>query len=105
MEIENQALCLARGNKELLSHSVQHRRGLPFGFRLARSGMVSLCAYREPDRKTWRTSFALEELFQQIHPNNKYLFKHQSLQYRTHGDIWDYLYLQAQQDRDRIFTH
>ncbi|MGB8408869.1 MAG: zinc carboxypeptidase, partial [Gallionella sp.] len=46
---------------------------------------------------------ALEELFQQIHPNNKYLFEPQSLQYRTHGDIWDYLYLQAQQDRDRIF--
>lgn len=46
---------------------------------------------------------ALEELFQQIHPNNKYLFEPQSLQYRTHGDIWDHLYLQTQQDQSKTF--
>jgi len=46
---------------------------------------------------------ALENLFQQTHPNNRYLFEPQSLQYRTHGDVWDYLYLQAQQDGSKIF--
>ncbi|ADE11405.1 M14 family zinc carboxypeptidase [Sideroxydans lithotrophicus] len=45
----------------------------------------------------------LEELFQQTHPNTRYLFEPQSVQYRTHGDIWDYLYLQSQNDRNRTF--
>ncbi|HMC13477.1 MAG TPA: zinc carboxypeptidase, partial [Gallionellaceae bacterium] len=46
---------------------------------------------------------ALEELFQQTHPNTRYLFEPQCLQYCTHGDIWDYLYLKAQQDKSKIF--
>jgi hypothetical protein len=46
---------------------------------------------------------ALEELFRQIYPNNKYLFEPQSLQYRAHGDIWDHLYLLAQRQSDRTF--
>jgi len=39
---------------------------------------------------------SLQELFEQSYPNHRYLFEPQSLQYRTHGDVWDYLYLQAQ---------
>lgn len=38
---------------------------------------------------------ALENLFNQSHPHHAYLFEPQSRQYRTHGDLWDYLYLQA----------
>ncbi len=45
----------------------------------------------------------LEDLYQQTHPNNRYLFEPQSLHYRTHGDVWDYLYLQAQPDKSKIF--
>jgi hypothetical protein len=45
----------------------------------------------------------LEELFQQTYPNHRYLFEPQSVQYRTHGDVWDYLYLQARQDRSKTF--
>jgi hypothetical protein len=45
----------------------------------------------------------LEDLYQQAHPNGRYLFEPQSLHYRTHGDVWDYLYLQAQQDKSKIF--
>ena len=45
----------------------------------------------------------LEELYQQTYPNNRYLFEPQSVQYRTHGDVWDYLYLQAQQDKSKTF--
>ena len=45
----------------------------------------------------------LEELFHQTFPNNRYLFEPQSLHYRTHGDVWDYLYLQAQQDKSKTF--
>jgi hypothetical protein len=36
---------------------------------------------------------ALEELFSQSYPNHNYLFEPQSRQYLTHGDLWDYLYL------------
>ena len=46
---------------------------------------------------------SLEELFEQTHPNHRYLFEPQSLQYRTHGDIWDFLYLQAQQEPEKTF--
>jgi hypothetical protein len=46
---------------------------------------------------------SLEELFQQTHPNHRYLFEPQSLQYRTHGDIWDYLYLQSQEQPGKTF--
>lgn len=45
----------------------------------------------------------LEELFHETFPNNRYLFEPQSLQYRTHGDIWDYLYLQSQQQANKTF--
>lgn len=46
---------------------------------------------------------ALEELFNQTHPNHNYIFEPQSRQYLTHGDLWDYLYLQATQDSQRVF--
>jgi hypothetical protein len=45
----------------------------------------------------------LEELFQETYPNNRYLFEPQSLHYRTHGDVWDYLYLQSLRDRSKTF--
>lgn len=45
----------------------------------------------------------LEELFHQTLPNNRYLFEPQSKHYRTHGDIWDYLYLQSQRDKRKTF--
>lgn len=45
----------------------------------------------------------LEELFHQTFPNNRYLFEPQSLHYRTHGDMWDYLYLQSRQDKSKTF--
>lgn len=39
--------------------------------------------------------WSLAELFQQTYPNHKYLIEPQSLRYRTHGDIWDSLYMQT----------
>lgn len=49
---------------------------------------------------------ALEELFSQSHPHHNYVFEPQSRQYRTHGDLWDYLYLQslkAAAAQDKVF--
>lgn len=39
---------------------------------------------------------ALEQLFSESYPNHNYVFEPQSRQYRTHGDLWDYLYLQGE---------
>jgi hypothetical protein len=46
---------------------------------------------------------ALENLFSMSYPNHSYLFEPQSRQYLTHGDLWDYLYMQNIQDKNRIF--
>lgn len=46
---------------------------------------------------------ALLNLFNQTYPDNNYLFEPQSKQYLTHGDLWDYLYLQAHTHSSRVF--
>lgn len=47
---------------------------------------------------------ALEELFSHSYPHHNYVFEPQSLQYRTHGDLWDHLYLHAaRQTGQRVF--
>lgn len=46
---------------------------------------------------------ALEELFSQSYPNHNYVFEPQSSQYRTHGDLWDHLYLNAVSRSERVF--
>lgn len=46
---------------------------------------------------------ALEELFSESYPNHNYVFEPQSRQYRTHGDLWDYLYLNGTADNARVF--
>lgn len=39
--------------------------------------------------------FCLRRLFMQTYPYQNYHFEPQSLHYLTHGDLWDYLYLQS----------
>jgi hypothetical protein len=46
---------------------------------------------------------ALEQLFSQSYPHHNYMFEPQSRQYRTHGDLWDHLYLHAAREADRVF--
>ncbi len=46
---------------------------------------------------------ALEELFSESYPNHNYVFEPQSRQYRTHGDLWDYLYLNGTSYSGRVF--
>lgn len=38
---------------------------------------------------------ALHRVFQQTHAHHNYVFEPQNLQYLTHGDLWDHLYLRA----------
>lgn len=47
--------------------------------------------------------YALHRIFEQSHVHHQYVFEPQSLQYLTHGDLWDHLYLRAQQDAPRTF--
>lgn len=47
--------------------------------------------------------FVLHDLFNQAYPNHNYVFEPQSRQYLTHGDLWDYLYLQAVEKEERVF--
>lgn len=46
---------------------------------------------------------ALKTIFSQSHSYHRYTFEPQSLQYLTHGDLWDHLYQQAGSDPGRIF--
>jgi len=41
---------------------------------------------------------ALKTLFEQTYPSHNYIVEPQSLQYLTHGDLWDYFYLRARND-------
>jgi hypothetical protein len=101
MEIENQALCKVVTD-ELLSRPFSIALDCHSGFGL-RDRLWFPHAHSVHPIHHLADILALEELFEQSHPNHRYLFEPQSLQYRTHGDIWDYLYLQAQQDPGKTF--
>ena len=102
MEAESQALCRVV-QEELLSRpfsiSVDCHSG--FGFR---DRVWFPHAYSTNPIEHLAEILALEELFKQTHPtNNNYLFEPQFLQYSSHGDLWDYLYLQSRQNENRTF--
>ena len=101
MEIENQALCRTV-QEELLSRHFSIAVDCHSGFG-SRDRIWFPYAHSVNPIPHLAEILALEELFQNIYPNNKYLFEPQSLQYRTHGDIWDYLYWHAQQDQSKTF--
>ena len=101
MEIENQALCRTV-EEELLTRSFSIAVDCHSGFGL-RDRVWFPHAHTANPIEHLADILTLEELFHESYPNTGYLFEPQSLQYRTHGDIWDYLYLQAQQDKSRIF--
>ncbi len=101
MEIENQALCRVV-QEELFSHPFSIAVDCHSGFG-ARDRIWFPHAHSENPIAQLADILALEELFERTHPNNRYLFEPQSAQYHTHGDMWDYLYLQAEQDSSRIF--
>ena len=102
MEPENQALCRVV-QEELLSRpfsiSIDCHSG--FGFR---DRVWFPHAHSTHPIEHLAEIIALEELFRQTHPtNHNYLFEPQFLQYSSHGDVWDYLYLQSRQDENRTF--
>lgn len=101
MEIENLALCRVV-QEELLSHPFSIAVDCHSGFG-SRDRVWFPHAHSQHPIAQLADILALEELFQKSHPNNRYLFEPQSLQYGTHGDVWDHLYLLSEQDNDRTF--
>lgn len=100
MEAESRALCEVM-RRELL--------GRPFALALdCHSGFGMRDRVWFPHART-RDPFvhlaevhALVRLFDATYPHHAYLFEPQSRQYLTHGDLWDYLALEAA-GRDGIF--
>jgi hypothetical protein len=101
MEIENQAVCRVV-QEELFSHPFSIAVDCHSGFGL-RDRVWFPHAHSVHPIKHLADILSLEELFQQNYPNHRYLFEPQSLHYQTHGDIWDYLYLQNETDHKKIF--
>lgn len=101
MEAENTALCNAV-QEQLLKRPFSIALDCHSGFGL-RDRIWFPHAHSQHPIDNLAEILSLEELFQQNYPNHRYLFEPQSLQYRTHGDLWDYLYLQAQSNSSRPF--
>lgn len=101
MQAESQVLCDVV-QKELLSHPFSIAVDCHSGFGL-RDRVWFPHAHTVHPINHLADIIALEELFQQTYPNNRYLFEPQSMHYRTHGDIWDYLYLQAEKEKHKTF--
>lgn len=101
MEIENQALCKLV-QSELMTRPFSIAMDCHSGFGLRDRVWFPYAHSVEPINHL-ADIIMLEDLYQQTYPNNRYLFEPQSLHYRTHGDVWDYLYMQSQHDKSKTF--
>ncbi|QDL53894.1 M14 family zinc carboxypeptidase [Rhodoferax aquaticus] len=101
MEAESQALCSVV-DQELLSRKFSISVDCHSGFGLSDRLWFPFAHTRQPFHHL-AEMHALNEIFQTTHSHNQYIFEPQSLQYLTHGDLWDYLYLRSRQNPDRIF--
>ncbi len=93
MEAENLALCQVV-HDELLSREFSIAIDCHSGFGLTDRVWFPYAHTAHPIPHLAEI-LALEELFENSHPNHRYLFEPQARQYRTHGDVWDYLYQQT----------
>ncbi len=101
MQIESAALC-ALVEHELLSHRFSLSVDCHSGFGVQDRVWFPMAHTAVPIPHLAEVH-ALHALFTKSHAHHQYLFEPQSLQYLTHGDLWDYLYLQANRDQQRIF--
>lgn len=101
MEAESQAIC-AVVEQELLSKSFSMAIDCHSGFGL-RDRIWFPYAHTSQPIPHLAEMFALKEVFDQTHAHHRYVFEPQSLQYLTHGDLWDYLYLRAGANPTRTF--
>jgi hypothetical protein len=101
MEVEARALC-AVVERELLSRPFSLALDCHSGFGLSDRIWFPFACRSEPIRHLAEID-ALAGLFDETYENHHYVFEPQSGQYCTHGDLWDYLYLQALDHPARVF--
>lgn len=101
MQPEAQALCQVVCD-ELLLHRAAMAIDCHSGFGLDdRIWFPFACSTRPISHLPEMLS--LSELLDQTHAQHRYVFEPQSRQYLTHGDLWDYLYLESCHMPDRVF--
>lgn len=93
MEAENQALCGIVAS-ELLTRRFSMALDCHSGFG-ARDRIWFPYAHTRKPIAHLAEMQALKDIFLQSHSHHAYVFEPQSLQYLTHGDIWDHLYQTA----------
>ncbi|MFT6589437.1 MAG: hypothetical protein ACI9I0_001570 [Rhodoferax sp.] len=101
MEIENQAVC-AVVRRELLSRSFSLSVDCHSGFG-SRDRLWFPYAHTRAPIAHLAEMHALERIFVQSHNHHRYIIEPQSLQYLAHGDVWDYLYQQACEQKNSVF--
>ncbi len=101
MEIENQAVCEVV-KAELLSRNFSLSVDCHSGFGSTDRIWFPYAHTRAPIAHL-AEMHALKSIFVQSHSHHRYIIEPQSLQYLAHGDVWDYLYLQASDHAQRIF--
>ena len=100
MEAESQALCEVVGS-EVLSHDFALTLDCHSGFGLEDRIWFPHAHTRRPVPHLPEL-LALCELFDDTHPQHRYVVEPQSRQYLAHGDLWDYLYLKACESPQRV---
>lgn len=101
MEIESHALCELVAS-ELLDRDFSIALDCHSGFGLRDRIWFPYAHTRTPPPHLAEIH-ALDEVLRQTHVSHPYVFEPQSLQYLTHGDLWDFLHLRACQSADRVF--
>jgi hypothetical protein len=101
MEAESLAVCEVV-ERELLSHPFSIALDCHSGFGL-RDRIWFPHAHTSTPIAHLAEIGALEALFSESYPHHNYMFEPQSRQYRTHGDLWDHLYMHAERDAGRVF--
>ena len=101
MEPENQAVCRVV-EAELLSRRFSISLDCHSGFGLSNRIWFPFAHTRSPIAHL-AEMHALKEIFVRSHSHHRYIFEPQSLQYLTHGDLWDYLYSQSLREPEHVF--
>ncbi|MGH8446326.1 MAG: M14 family zinc carboxypeptidase [Solimonas sp.] len=101
MEAESTALCALAG-QELLGRPFSIAIDCHSGFGVDDRLWFPYAHTRKPIPHL-AEMHALSSIFADSHAHHRYVFEPQSLQYLTHGDLWDYLYLRAIESADRVF--
>ena len=101
MEAESAALC-SFAEQELLSREFSLTVDCHSGFGAQDRIWFPFAHTASPIRHLPEVH-ALRTIFEQSNAHHRYVFEPQSLQYRTHGDLWDYLYLMSMRNTKRVF--